>query len=392
MRFNPAIVLTEPPPLVGLMARARALADGGADVINMAQASVDLPPPRAFVEAVSGAMARPEIHRYAPDPGLPELRAAIADYAERSFGVRWDPQREILVTAGANLACFAALAALAAPGDEVLIPSPWYFNHAMTLTMLGATPVAVPGRPEKGLTPEQSALDAAVTDRTRGLILVNPNNPTGARYRDGLIDYLSVVAADRDLWLLSDQTYHEIHFGLDRPLSPASLDNLRERTATAASFSKVLGLAGWRIGFLAGPAALIEQVLKLQDCSVICAPRAAQVGLLAALPEMEAHAEVVRGTLRERREWLLGSLRSAGIDDFTEPGGACFLFLRLPEGSDDRRFCDALLEHEQVAVVPGSAFGPGGEGHVRISFGATESSRLAEAAKRIARFLERAPS
>jgi len=388
MRFNPACLSTEAPPLVGLMQRARALAADGIDVYNLGQAVVDLPPPRTFVDAVAESLPRTETHSYAPDPGLPELRAALASYCEQSFGVSWDPETEILVTAGANLACYAALTALASAGDEVLIPSPWYFNHAMTLAMLGAKPIGVPGRPEKGLTPEQAALAAAVTERTRGLVLVNPNNPTGARYRDGLVDYLSVVAADNDLWLLSDQTYQEIHFGLDRPVSPASLDKLRDRTATAGSFSKVLGIAGWRVGFLAGPAELIEQVLKVQDCSVICAPRPAQIGLLAALPEIESHAEMVRGTLRERREWLLGSLREAGFDAFTEPGGACFLFLRLPEGTDDRPFCRALLEAEQVVVVPGSAFGPGGEGHVRISFGATESSRLAEAAKRIARFLE----
>ena len=392
MRFNPAILETEAPPLVGLMARARALTEDGADVINLCQATIDLPPPRSFVDAVAEALARPETHGYAPDQGLLELRAALAAYAERSFGVRWDPETEIMVTAGANLACYAALSVLARPGDEVLIPSPWYFNHAMTLTMLGAKPMAVPGRPEKGLVPEQAALDAAVSERTRGLVLVNPNNPTGARYRDSLVDYLSVVAKDNDLWMLSDQTYQEIHFGLDRPVSAASMDELRDRTATAGSFSKSLGLAGWRIGFLAGPAELIEQVLKIQDCTAICAPRVAQIGLLAALPDIEAHTEMVRGTLRERREWLLGSLNSAGITLFTEPGGACFLFLRLPEGTDDRQFCASLLEQMHVAAVPGSAFGPGGEGHVRISFGACESSRLAEAAKRLARFLESSDS
>jgi len=389
MQLNPSLVRTEPPPLVGLMARARELQDAGADVINLGQAVIDLPPPRSFVEAVREALDQPATHGYAPDPGLPELREALAGYLAERFGVTWDPHTELMVTAGANLACFAALAALAGPGDEVLLPGPWYFNHAMTLDLLGAVPRGVPGRPEKRLTPEPDALDRACTAKTRGLILVNPNNPTGARYRDGLVRDLAELARRRDLWLLSDQTYQEIHYGLDNPVSPAADPALRDRVATAGSFSKVFGLAGWRLGFLTGPAALITEVLKVQDCSVICAPRAAQVGLLAALPHAAEHVTLLRTVLSARRDALLAALRAHGLDDVTEPGGACFLFLRLPTGLDDARFCAELLEAERVVAVPGRAFGPGGAGHVRISYGTVETERLVAAIERLAQHLER---
>jgi aspartate/methionine/tyrosine aminotransferase len=376
------------PPLVELSARALELADRGADVIRLDQGAVDIPPPSEFIERVAEALDDPVVHRYTPDPGLPELRAALARYAVERLGVSYDPETEIIVTAGANQGCFAALMALVEPGDEVLLPSPWYFNHAMTLTALGAVPMPVPTSVDDGFAPSPDALAAAITPHTRGLVLINPNNPTGARYDDESVRRLTALIVERDLWLLSDQTYHEVHYGPSPPLSPASMPDARTRVVTACSFSKSLGLAGWRLGFLAGPAALIEQALKVQDCVVISANRPGQEGLLAALPVVDRHSDLVRRELCDRRDRLVAALRPEGLDDFAEPGGSLFLFLRLPGAVDDWAFCRRLLEEQHVVAVPGSVFGPGGEGSIRLSFGSTSADRLAEAVQRIARVVE----
>jgi aminotransferase len=385
MRFNRNVQRTEMPPMVELARRAVELAQQGADVIRLDQGAVDFAPPSAFVEGVVEALSDPEVHRYAPDPGLPGLRVALARYGSERFGVEWDPRSEIVVSAGANQACFAALMALVEPGDEVLLPSPWYFNHAMTVTALGAIPVPVPTRVEEGFAPTVRAVAEAITPRTRVLVLINPNNPTGARYEDDLIAELVQLAVEKNLWILSDQTYHEVHFGAAPPLSAAAVAGARDRVITVVSFSKSLGLAGWRLGFLAAHADVVTEILKIQDSSVICAARAGQEGLLAALPGIEAHVMRTRDALLERRDRLVAALRAADLDAFIEPAGSLFLFLHLPEVHDDWQYCQRLLEERHVVAVPGSVFGPDGGGSIRLSFGSTEVDRLGKVADRIAK-------
>jgi len=388
MRFNRNIQRTEMPPLVELARRASDLACQDADVIRLDQGAVDISPPAAFVERVAEILADPEAHRYSPDPGLPGLRAALARYGFERFGVEWDPGSEIVVTAGANQACFATLMALVEPGDEVLLPAPWYFNHAMAVTAFGAIPVPVPTRAEEGFAPTAGEVAQAITPRTRVLVLINPNNPTGARYKDDLIRELAALAVEKDLWILSDQTYHELHFGKSPPLSPAAVAGARDRVVTVGSFSKSLGLAGWRLGFLASDAKLVTEVMKIQDCSVICAGRAGQEGLRAALWDAEEHIARVRNTLRERRDGLMVALRAAYLDVFVEPGGSLFLFLSLRGVRDDWSFCRRLLEDQHVVAAPGSVFGPGGQGSIRLSYGSTSLDGLLEAADRIATALD----
>jgi aminotransferase len=385
MRFNRNVQRTEMPPMVELARRAVELAQQGADVIRLDQGAVDFAPPSAFVEGVVEALSDPEVHRYAPDPGLPGLRVALARYGSERFGVEWDPRSEIVVSAGANQACFAALMALVEPGDDVLLPSPWYFNHAMTVTALGAIPVPVPTRVEEGFAPTVRAVAEAITPRTRVLVLINPNNPTGARYEDDLIAELVQLAVEKNLWILSDQTYHEVHFGAAPPLSAAAVAGARDRVITVVSFSKSLGLAGWRLGFLAAHADVVTEILKIQDSSVICAARAGQEGLLAALPGIEAHVMRTRDALLERRDRLVAALRAADLDAFIEPAGSLFLFLHLPEVHDDWQYCQRLLEERHVVAVPGSVFGPDGGGSIRLSFGSTEVDRLGKVADRIAK-------
>lgn len=388
MRFNRNVVRTEMPPMVELARRAAKLAQQGADIIRVDQGAIDIAPPSVFVERVTEVLADPEINRYSPDPGLPGLRSALAQYGSERFGVGWDSGSEIVVTAGANQACFAALLSLIEPGDEVLLPSPWYFNHAMAVTALGAIPVPVPTRAEEAFAPTVEAVADAITPKTKVLVLINPNNPTGVRYEDDLIRMLAELAVDKNIWILSDQTYHELHFGAAPPLSPAAVAGARDHIVTVGSFSKSLGLAGWRLGFLAGHAKLVAEILKVQDCSVICAARAGQEGLQAALSEAEDHVVRVRTVLRERRDYLMAALRASNLDAFVEPGGSLFLFLRLPGVRDDWAFCRRLLEEQHVVVVPGRDFGPSGEGSVRLSYGSTPVDGLGEVAGRIATALD----
>jgi aspartate aminotransferase len=415
MRIASRVRGTSAPPLTRLTERAARLRDAGRELCVLAQAMVDYAPPRAFTRALEEALnaGRRDLHAYAPDPGLPPLREALGRYLTRSFGLDVDPAREILVTPGANHAGFQALSALLEPGDEALLVTPWYFNHEMTVRLLGARVRTVMADAANGFVPSVTQVGAAWTKRTRVLVLINPNNPTGARYPDAWLRALGeTLARDerwREVWVLSDQTYQELVFEGGHPLSPAAVAPLRGRVLTVGSFSKSFALAGWRLGFLAGPADFLDEVLKIQDSSVICAPRAAQWGLAAALEagdETRDYLEEKRALLRRRRDALLTPLLADGRLQVQVPGGACFAFVGLPEtrdrvaagtpvtcdagapgASDGERFAWELMERTGIVVVPGIHFGPEWGRFVRISFGTEGETRLEIAAQQLLEFL-----
>jgi aspartate/methionine/tyrosine aminotransferase len=381
---QPHLLNTAAPPLPELMARARELAGQGR-LINLAQAVVDLPPPPAFLDEVRRAMDDPAVHRYTPDPGLFPLREALAAHIGERYGVAADPADGLLVTPGANQACFSALFAILRPGDEVIVPSPWYFNHAMAVDMLGAWVVPVPTDPADGHLPDPGKIKQAISDRTRAVVIVNPNNPTGARYPDGWVETVARLLAGREIWAVADQTYQEMVYDGPRPRSIGSCPGMAGWTVTAGSFSKSLSLAGWRIGFLAGPPGLVAQVLKMHDSSVISAGHLVQRGLAAALPALDGHLAELLPRLRARRDALVGALdRFPGVA-FAVPGGSPFVLVHLPPGTDDEVFAHRLLEEERVAAVPAGSMGPGGGAALRLSFAATGRDDLAEAGRRIGR-------
>jgi aspartate/methionine/tyrosine aminotransferase len=383
-RISPHLLATDPPALTGLMARARELAAGG-ELINLAQAVVDYPPPMEFIEEVRRVAGDPAVHRYTPDPGLPALRAMLARHVAGRYGLDSDPESGLIVTPGANQACFSALAAVLEPGDEVIIPTPWYFNHAMTVQMLGGVVRPVPTSPGDGHLPDPAQVARAVSPRTKAVVLVNPNNPTGSRYPDQWIREMADLLAGRRIWVVADQTYQEMVYEGQRPLSIGSLPGMADWTVTAGSFSKSLSLAGWRIGFLAGPPALLEQVLKIHDSSVISAAHVTQLGLMAALPVIDEHLERVMPRLKSRRDALMESLDRFPALRAAVPGGSPFVLVHLPEGMDDAVFSSRLLEEARVAAVPAGGMGPGGASALRLSFAATGEEQLAEAGRRIGR-------
>lgn len=392
MQFARSTQETEAPPLSPIMENVARLRAAGRDPIVLAQAMVDAPPPDVFTRSLAEALARGdgELHHYAPDPGLPELRAVLADYLARAFSITADPEREILITPGANHAAYIALAAILDPGDEVICISPWYFNHVMSVRLLGARLRSVATSPADDFVPQIDEILAALTARTKAIILVNPNNPSGACYPDEWVREFARAISEapqaREVWLLCDQTYQEIFYESGRPASLASVPALRGRVATVGSFSKCFALAGWRVGFLAGPSDLIAEALKVQDSTVICAPRPAQWAIARTLEQVTAvtgYFARLRQLLQMRRDALVDGLAGEPRLSVMRPGGSCFVMLRLPADVAAAAFADALMQDDAVATVPGPHFGLDWSTALRLSFGTELPARLAEAGARI---------
>ena len=398
MDLSSRILSTEPPPLTPLMEEAARRSERGQQVHVLAQAMVDYAPPATFLDALRRAAGGDfaDLHGYAPDPGRLDLRHALSGYLYRAFGITADPAGQILVTPGANHAAFTALSVLLDEGGEVLVIGPYYFNHAMSITALGGTFRSLPTRAADRFLPRIGDLLDAVSPTTRALILVHPNNPTGICYPEAYLKKLATrMASDSrwdGVWVLVDQTYQEIYFTPERPFSLATVPGLDERVVTISSFSKSMGLAGWRLGFMMGPAAFIEQALKIQDSSVICAAHAAQWALREALIDTdacEAYFAGKRVLLEERRDALLAPLRDVAGLRLTEPDGACFAFAQLPGTTDGTRFVWELLEAAGVLTVPGAPFGDGYRSSIRLSYGAGTPQELSVAGERVAAHVTR---
>jgi aspartate/methionine/tyrosine aminotransferase len=375
-----------------LMARAARLESEGHTIFQLGQAMVDYEPPESFIHALVNACQSREsyFHGYAPDAGTPDLRDALSRYLALSFCIEADPNKEILVTPGANHAAYTALAVLLAPGDEAILISPYYFNHLMTVTLLGAQPCVVETSAERSFLPRIEDIVDAWNPKTRVLVLVNPSNPTGARYPDDWIRELAATLAGdprwEGVWILSDQTYQEIYFTGDHPVSPASTPKLRDRSITVGSFSKSFALAGWRLGFLTAPESFVDQALKIQDSSVICATYAAQHALAQTLQQEKDYTTYLadkRSLLARRRDSLLRPIREDGEYEVHTPAGACFAFLALPDGTDAETFAWNLLSAQRVVTVPGIHFGRNWNGYLRLSFGRGTEAELEEAGRRI---------
>jgi aspartate/methionine/tyrosine aminotransferase len=385
------------PALIDLIGRAGAARRRtGGRLFPLAQAVPDAPPPPVVRQALEAALAEPSTHRYSVDPGLPELRRAIAEVLGGRRGARWDAESQIIVTAGANLAFAEVLPALADPGDEVLLLSPYYLNHGMAVELFGCRPVEVPLDPRRGFAVDFRALERATNARSRALVVVNPSNPCGTVLTREETEGLLRFAAERGLWLVSDETYED--FVLE-PLpggwaSAASFAGFEDRVVVLGSFSKSAGLSGWRVGWLAGPEPLVREVSKSQDTMIICAPVAGQRGALASLQGDRGWLEPLRQELQRRRRAVLERLeRSPAIE--TAPGasrGAMFVLIR-PRGAaitDSTATALDLIEKTGVALVPGSAFGACGEGWLRLSFAAASVAELEEAIAALERYFRRA--
>ena len=324
---------------------------------------------------------------YTANSGLMQLREAACGYLKRRFTLEYDPKKELLITVGGSEAIDIAIRALVEPGDEVLVVEPSFVCYTPITELTGGVPVPIATRAADAfrLTPEQ--LKAAITPRTKLLILPFPNNPTGAVMRRAHLEAIAGVLRGTDIMVLSDEIYAELTYGDERHISFAEIDGMKERTILVQGFSKSYAMTGWRLGYAAGPAPVIKQMTKIHQFSIMCAPTTSQYAAVEALRNGDADIEEMRGQYDMRRRLLVDGLNRMGLDCFS-PEGAFYVFPSIRStGLSSSDFCMRLLEAERVAVVPGDAFGESGEGFVRISY-SYSVNHLLEALKRIDRFLK----
>ncbi|HEV8637716.1 MAG TPA: aminotransferase class I/II-fold pyridoxal phosphate-dependent enzyme [Chloroflexota bacterium] len=322
---------------------------------------------------------------YTSNQGLIELRRAVARHLERLYRVSYDPAGEILITVGVSEGLDLALRALIDPGDEVLIPEPSYVSYGPCTQLAGGRPVYVPARRERDFRVDPAEVAKRVGPRTRAILIGYPNNPTGAVMPRRELEKIARLAAERDLVVLSDEIYDRLVYGVEHTCF-ASLPGARERTVLLGGFSKAYAMTGWRIGYLAAPSELIDGMVKIHQYAALCAPIPSQK---AALEALERGEEAVRSMVEEydgRRRLIVHGLNRLGLCTF-EPRGAFYCFPSIAStGLSSEQFAERLLLEGRVAVVPGNAFGPSGEGHVRCCY-ATSTAGISEALERIGRFL-----
>ncbi|MBS2970304.1 aminotransferase [Metabacillus sp. KIGAM252] len=324
---------------------------------------------------------------YSANAGLIELREEISLYLDRKFHVNYEAEREVLVTVGASQALDLALRAIINPGDEVIIPEPCFVAYGPLVKLAGGIPVYVSSNSNNGFKTLPGQIEKAITQNTKAVLICSPSNPTGSMLSRKDLEKISVIIKQHDLLAISDEIYAELSYD-EEFTSLASLEGMRERTITISGFSKGFAMTGWRLGFAAAPAPLLQAMLKIHQYSMMCAPTMSQHAALEALRNGEEDVQRMKTDYRRRRNYFVRSLNEAGFPCQT-PGGAFYAFPSVEyTGLSSEEFAEQLLLEEKVAVVPGSVFGPSGEGFVRCSY-ASSLAQLEEALKRMAAFMKR---
>ena len=356
------------------------------DVISLGIGEPDFDTPPPIIEAGINSLRRGETH-YTSNSGILELRQEISSYLNRLYGVEYEPKTEILVTVGASEGLYLAATAILDAGDEVIIPTPCYVAYQSEVELAGGVPVEVPGSLENNFDLEIDAIARAISPKTKAILIGYPNNPTGAvASREKLVE-LARIAEENDLVVISDEIYDRLVYGVEHTCFPG-LNGMKKRTILTGGFSKSYAMTGWRIGYVTGPADLMEGLTRVHQYTIMCASTTAQVAALEGLRSAERFVVEMHDEFDRRRRLIYQGLKSIGFPIF-EPKGAFYAFPKVSvTGLDDMAFAEQLLAEEKVAVVPGSAFGKGGEGFVRCSY-ATSYEKLEQAIERIARFSRR---
>lgn len=356
------------------------------DVISLGIGEPDFDTPQPILDAGLDSLQRGETH-YTSNAGLIELRESLSAHLESMYGVSYDPRSEIVITVGVSEALYLALTAILEPGEEVLIPTPCFVAYQAEVILAGGTPVEIPSRVEDNFQPNLEALQAAVTPRTKAILIGYPNNPTGAvASRDTLLKVLR-IAEDHNLVVISDEIYDQLVYG-PAHVNFAALPGARQRTITLGGFSKDYAMTGWRIGFAAAPAEILQGLLRIHQYTIMSAPTTAQYAALEALRSGRSHVEQMVAEYNRRRRLIVPGLNQLGLATF-EPLGAFYAFPSIAaSGMDADTFSRKLLDEERVAVIPGTAFGAGGEGFVRCSY-ATAYEKIEEALERMEHFMRR---
>jgi aminotransferase len=323
--------------------------------------------------------------KYTSNAGLMTLRQELSRYLLRRFNLSYDASTELLITVGGSEAIDLSIRAFVNPGDEVIIVSPSFVCYEPLTLMAGGAPVLVTTKTENEFRLTAEELRAAITPKTKMLILPYPCNPTGAVMRRQDLEAIADVLRGTDIMVLSDEIYAELTYG-GKHVSPANIEGMRERTIVVNGFSKSYSMTGWRLGYAAAPAPVVTQLTKLHQFALMCAPTASQYAAVEAVKEGDKDIEHMRSEYDRRRKLLLNGLRELGIDCF-EAKGAFYLFPAIAKfGLSSDEFCERFLMQEKVAVISGSAFGSGGEGYVRMCYAASDEN-IKEALVRLQRFI-----
>ena len=322
---------------------------------------------------------------YTSNAGLKELKTEIDRYLNRHYGISYDVDHEIMVTIGGSEAIDAAMRAMLDPGDEVLIPQPSYVSYVPCAVLAGGVPVVIELKAEKEFRLTAEELEAAITPKTKLLVLPFPNNPTGAIMEKSDLEKIAEVIKKHDIFVLSDEIYSELTY-LEKHVTIASLPGMWERTIVINGFSKSHAMTGWRLGYACGPRVIIEQMLKIHQFVIMCAPSTSQYAGVEALKNGDEDVAQMREEYNGRRRYLLHRFKEMGLSCF-EPFGAFYVFPCISEfGMTSEQFATELLNTEKLAVVPGTAFGDCGEGFIRISY-AYSLENLKEAMNRMEAFI-----
>jgi len=356
------------------------------DVISLGIGEPDFVTPQPILQAGVECLQQGETH-YTSNSGLVELRRAIAEHLDRLYGQTYNPASEILITVGVSEALYLACAATLDAGDEVIVPEPCFVSYAPEVTFAGGVPVMVPTSADNQWQVTAEAIEAAVTERTKAILLGYPNNPTGAVMSRERLNEIAAVVKRHNLVVISDELYDRLVYDTEHVCFP-SLPGMYSRTILLMGFSKAYAMTGWRVGYAAGPAEILGMMRRVHQYTIMCAPTASQHAALAALEHGEPHVEEMRVEYDRRRRLIVDGLNDIGLS-CAEPRGAFYAFPSIDiTGMDENTFAETLLQEEHVAVVPGSAFGRAGTGYVRCSY-ATAYEKIEQALERLARFVRR---
>lgn len=359
------------------------------DVISLGVGEPDFVTPWPIREAAIRAIEQGRTH-YTSNFGLRELREAIATELERRYGLEYDPEQELVITTGVSEGLDLAARTVINPGDEVIVPDPSYAAHAPAVVLAGGTVAPVATTAANSFALDPAAVAAAITPRTRAILLGYPANPTGAAPSRDELAPIARLAVEHDLLVISDEIYDRLVYGGAEHTPLASLPGMRDRTITLGGFSKSHAMTGWRVGWAAAPPDLFAGMLKIHQYAMMSAPTVAQWAALEAVRSGEEHVVTMREEYDRRRLLMWQGFNRLGLT-CAEPRGAFYAFPSVAgSGYDDETFAEQLLLQEQVAVVPGTAFGAAGAGHVRACY-ATSYNEIEEALERIERFLRNAP-
>ena len=356
------------------------------DVISLGVGEPDFPTPWEIRKAGILSLESGKT-RYTSNRGLEVLREEIGRYVERKYNVTYDPKSEILVTVGGSEAIDACIRAIASPGDEIIIPQPSYVCYEPITALCGCKPVIIETRAENSFKITAEELKAAITPRTKALILPYPCNPTGAIMEREDLEAIAAVLRDTNILVISDEIYAELTFGNAPHVSIASIDGMQERTVLINGFSKTFSMTGWRLGYACGPKPVMEQLTKIHQYAIMCAPTTSQYAAVEALRKGDEAVAAMREEYDMRRRLIVNGFNKLGLS-CREPKGAFYAFPCIRStGMTSEEFCEKLLYSEKVAIVPGTAFGESGEGFVRASY-CYSTEHIMEALKRIERFLK----